>query len=135
MPGVRVRHHCSCFDPLPKGKGHRTIKTGTRGGASCQLDQCSSYDHLRALRDAGEWEPMGIQAAPADEAMSGIQREASVIDNPLWMLVPWAVFVLAAGLKFWRITILFRKHLLGTISKTERFRQALERIWAKDRQR
>jgi len=78
---------------------------------------------------------MGIQAAPADEAMSGIQREASVIDNPLWMLVPWAVFVLAAGLKFWRITILFRKHLLGTISKTERFRQALERIWAKDRQR
>jgi len=57
------------------------------------------------------------------------------MDNPLWRLVPWAVFAVAAGLKFWRITILFRKHLLGTITQTERFRQVLERIWAKDRQR
>ena len=54
------------------------------------------------------------------------------MDNPLWMLVPWAVFAFAAGLKFWRITALFRKKLLGIPTETERFRQALERIWIKD---
>ena len=52
--------------------------------------------------------------------------------NPLWMLVPWAVFALAAGLKFWRITTLFRKHLPDIPSQTERFRQGLERIWVED---
>ena len=56
------------------------------------------------------------------------------MDNPLWMLVPWAVFALAAGLKCWRITNLFRRNLLGVPSRTERFRQVLERIWAKDQQ-
>ena len=54
--------------------------------------------------------------------------------NPLWMLVPWAVFALAAGLKFWRITTLFSKNLRGVPSRTERFRQVLERIWIKDQQ-
>ena len=77
---------------------------------------------------------MDFQAAPADEAVSGNQRGSSVMHNPLWMLVPWAVFVVAAGLKFWSITTLFRKHLLGIPSRTERFRQALERIWIKDQQ-
>ena len=48
------------------------------------------------------------------------------------MLVPWAVFAVAAGLKFWHITALFRKKLLGVPTETERFRQALERIWIKD---
>ncbi|MEB3185326.1 MAG: hypothetical protein VKM97_05520 [Cyanobacteriota bacterium] len=56
------------------------------------------------------------------------------MDNPLWMLVPWAVLALAAGVKFWRITSLFRRHLLGVPSGTERFRQTLERIWAKGQQ-
>jgi hypothetical protein len=56
------------------------------------------------------------------------------MDNPFWMLVPWAVFALAAGLKFWRITTLFRRNLLGMPSRTERFRQTLERIWATDQQ-
>jgi hypothetical protein len=51
------------------------------------------------------------------------------------MLVPWTVFALAAGLKFWGITTMFRKHLLGIPSRTERFRQALERIWIKDQQK
>ena len=54
--------------------------------------------------------------------------------NPLLMLVPWAVFALAAGLKFWRLTSLFRKHLPGIPSRTERFRQGLERIWEEDQQ-
>jgi hypothetical protein len=50
------------------------------------------------------------------------------------MLVPWAIFVVAAGLKFWRVTTLFRRHLLGAPTKTERFRQSLERNWQKDEQ-
>ena len=54
--------------------------------------------------------------------------------NPLWMLVPWAVFALAAGVKFWRLTTVFRKNLGGTPTKTERFRQSLEQIWQKDQQ-
>jgi len=44
------------------------------------------------------------------------------------------VFAVAAGLKFWKLTALFRKHLLGIPSRTERFRQGLERNWAKDQQ-
>jgi len=57
-----------------------------------------------------------------------------VATTPLWMLLPWAVFAVAAGLKFWKLTALFRKHLLGIPSRTERFRQGLERNWAKDQQ-
>lgn len=54
--------------------------------------------------------------------------------HPLGLLVPWAVFALAAGIKFWRLTTLFRRHLLGIPSRTERFRQTLERLWAQDQQ-
>jgi hypothetical protein len=56
------------------------------------------------------------------------------MDNPLWMMLPWAVFAVAAGIKFWRLTSLFRRHLPGTRSDTEQFRRTLERIWAKDQQ-
>ena len=55
--------------------------------------------------------------------------------NPLLILVPWAVFAIAAGVKFWRLTALFRRHLLDVPTKTERFRQALERVWQKGQQR
>jgi hypothetical protein len=48
--------------------------------------------------------------------------------NTLWVLVPWAVFAIAAGLKFWRLTAQFRKNLLGVPTKNELFRQALERV-------
>lgn len=57
-----------------------------------------------------------------------------MIEHPLWTLVPWAVFAVAAGLKFWRVTTLFRRHLLNTPTKAERFRESLERIWQKDQQ-
>ena len=56
------------------------------------------------------------------------------MDNPLWMMLPWAVFAVAAGIKFWRLTSLFLRHLLGTPTDTEQFRRTLERIWAKDQQ-
>lgn len=55
--------------------------------------------------------------------------------HPLWMLVPWVVFAVAAGIKFWRLTSLFRRHLVGTPPSTERFRNTLERIWEKDQQK
>jgi hypothetical protein len=54
--------------------------------------------------------------------------------EPLWMLLPWAIFAIAAGVKFWRLTALFRRHLLGVPSPTERLRQSLERTWQKDQQ-
>ena len=57
-----------------------------------------------------------------------------VMENPLWLLLPWAVFAVAAGIKFWRLNSLFRKHLLGIPSRTERWRQMLERIWERDHQ-
>ena len=67
--------------------------------------------------------------------MNNLQSVASdAVSNPLWMLVPWAVFALASAIKFWRLTALFRKHLLGIPSKTERMRQTLERIWQEDQQ-
>jgi len=58
-----------------------------------------------------------------------------VTTNSLWLLVPWAVFAIAAGLKFWRLTALFRRHIWGVPTKTERFRQTLESIWQKDQQK
>jgi hypothetical protein len=53
------------------------------------------------------------------------------MDNPFWMLVPWAVFAVAAGVKFWRIATVFRRVTLGRVSSTDQFRESLERIWAK----
>ncbi len=57
-----------------------------------------------------------------------------MMNHPLWMLVPWAVFAVAAGLKFWRLGLLLRRNRLGTPATTEQMRQALERSWAKDQQ-
>lgn len=54
--------------------------------------------------------------------------------HPLWMLAPWAVFALAAGLKVWRLTRVFRQHMAQTQTNPERFKQSLERIWQKDQQ-
>lgn len=49
--------------------------------------------------------------------------------NPLWMLAPWIVFAVAAGLKFWRITARFRSQRARPMGEDE-FRRSLERIWA-----
>lgn len=45
------------------------------------------------------------------------------------MLLPWAVFAVAAGLKFWRLTAAFRSQRDRPTDPTERQRQTLERIW------
>jgi len=52
--------------------------------------------------------------------------------NPLWMLVPWAVFAVAAELKFWRLTSAWRQRGAGREASTDHFRRSLERIWAQD---
>ena len=55
----------------------------------------------------------------------------SLTNHPIWMLGPWAVFALAAGIKFWRLTSVFRRYGSGSRPPSEQFRQTLERIWAK----
>jgi hypothetical protein len=74
---------------------------------------------------------VGIQAAPAVQAVPE-GAAGSVMGTPLWMLVPWVVFAIAAGFKFWRLTAGFRKEVISGPSGSERFRQSLERIWAKE---
>jgi hypothetical protein len=54
--------------------------------------------------------------------------------QPLWMLVPWTVFAIAAGLKFWRITSLFRRQLKPAPTSIEQARHRLERLWKRDQQ-
>ena len=54
-----------------------------------------------------------------------------VMTNPIWMLVPWAVFALAGGVKFWRLTSAWRQRG-KTSTNTDQFRRSLERIWQKD---
>ena len=73
---------------------------------------------------------MGIQAAPAVQALPE-SAEGGVMERPLWMLAPWAVFAVAAGIKFWRLTTVFRKGGHSRATGSERFRQSLERIWTK----
>jgi len=54
--------------------------------------------------------------------------------NPLWMLVPWAIFAVAAGVKFWRLTSAWRQRGVSKAANTDQFRRSLERSWEKDQQ-
>ncbi|NDC35523.1 MAG: hypothetical protein EBZ51_09135 [Synechococcaceae bacterium WB9_2_112] len=49
-----------------------------------------------------------------------------------WILLPWALFAVAAGHKFWRITRTIRHRSQSRPSSTEQFRQSLERLWQND---
>jgi hypothetical protein len=57
--------------------------------------------------------------------------------NPIWLLLPWALVALSAGVKFWRLTSAWRQR--GRTSSdqavTDAVRQSLERIWKQDQQR
>jgi len=74
-----------------------------------------------------------IQGAPAVQAVPE-SAENALMENPLWMLVPWALVAVAAGVKFWRLTRVFRQQVASTTTSTERFRQSLEQNWQKDEQ-
>ncbi len=56
-----------------------------------------------------------------------------LVERPLWLLLAWTVFGVAAGSKLWRVVAGLRRSLngTGTAASTEPFRQSLERIWAK----
>ena len=58
----------------------------------------------------------------------------ALMTHSIWILMPWAIFAVAAAIKFWHLTTLFRKHLIDTPSSTEQIRDSLERIWQKDQQ-
>jgi hypothetical protein len=71
---------------------------------------------------------VGVQAAPANSQVP----EGAEMTNPLWMLVPWAIFAVAAGVKFWRLTSAWRQRGVSKAANTDQFRRSLERIWQKD---
>ena len=49
--------------------------------------------------------------------------------HQLLILLPWSVFALAAGLKFWQMSRWLRRPRLVQHDKTEQIRASLERIW------
>lgn len=76
---------------------------------------------------------MVMQATPAVQSVPEVAENA-LMENPLWMLAPWALVAVAAGVKFWRLTRVFRQRVVSTTTSTERFRQTLEQNWEKDEQ-
>jgi len=57
--------------------------------------------------------------------------------NPVWLLLPWALVALSAGVKFWRLTSPWRQRGMASSDQTDMnaARQTLERIWEQDQQR
>jgi hypothetical protein len=60
------------------------------------------------------------------------------MDQPIWLLVPWLVFAVAAALKAWKIGRLIKNQLhsqrRGTALGIERFRAELELVWQRSQQ-
>jgi hypothetical protein len=56
------------------------------------------------------------------------------MERPVWILLPWAIFALAMGLKVWRLYWAVRRSAWPAVG-VEPFRQSLERIWTKDQRR
>lgn len=59
------------------------------------------------------------------------------MSHPLWLLLPWALVALSAGVKFWRLTTAWRQRRMASSDPTDMnsARQTLERIWTQDQQR
>ena len=95
------------------------------------MEQNTPRNDLRTLRNGRQGQPVGTPPASANQEVPK-GAENSEMTNPLWMLVPWAVFALAAGVKFWRLTSAWRQRGAGTAPNTDQFRRSLERIWQKD---
>jgi len=65
------------------------------------------------------------------------------MDQPIWLLVPWLVFAVAAALKAWKIGRLINNRLINnqlhsqrrdTAGGLERFRAELELGWQRSQQ-
>jgi len=63
---------------------------------------------------------LAVQTVPEGSA-------GGVMTNTIWMLVHWAVFAVAAGVKFRRLTSARRRRGESS-TKTEQLRRSLERI-------
>ncbi len=97
------------------------------------MEEDTPRNDLRTLRDAGEGQPVGVPPASTDaEVPEG--AGSSAVNHSLLMMVPWAVFALAAGVKFWRLTSAWRQRGMSKAANTDQFRRSLERIWAQDQQ-
>jgi hypothetical protein len=70
--------------------------------------------------------------ADADQVVSVNQAGDGVMEQPIWMLVPWAVFAIAAGIKFWRFGAVVRRQLVTRPATIDQARKSLERIWNRD---
>jgi len=55
--------------------------------------------------------------------------------NPIWILVPWAVFAVALALKVLKFGKALKRHLIAPTPSTDQFRQSLERIWEQEAQK
>jgi len=55
-----------------------------------------------------------------------------VTTNPIWILVPWAVFAIALALKVLKFGKALKRHLIAPTPSTDQFRQSLERIWEQE---
>jgi hypothetical protein len=70
--------------------------------------------------------------ADADQVVSVNQSGDGIMERPIWMLVPWAVFAIAAGIKFWRFGAVVRRQLVARPATIAQARKSLERIWNRD---
>jgi len=59
-------------------------------------------------------------------------REPHAMPEQSWLLVPWCVFAVAAGIKFWQLNRGIRNQLRRPRPSTAAFRRTLERIWQLD---
>ncbi|APD47110.1 hypothetical protein FB106_11921 [Synechococcus sp. Ace-Pa] len=59
--------------------------------------------------------------------------ENVAIVRPRMLLIAWIVFVVAVGLKVWRLSLVLRRTLTPAMG-LEQFRHSLERRWASNRQ-
>ncbi|MFS6828314.1 hypothetical protein [Cyanobium sp. ATX-6F1] len=55
------------------------------------------------------------------------------MEHPLLILVPWAVFAGAVGMKVWRVYWTLQRRSDDAALRVERFRATLDRNWAKGR--
>ena len=60
------------------------------------------------------------------------QEVGSATTNPIWILVPWAMFAVALALKFVKFGKALKRHRIAPPLSTDQFRQSLERIWEKE---
>lgn len=85
------------------------------------------HPRSRASSSADSQHQPGTNASRAAHRLSSCKLPP--MEHPGWILVPWAVFALAAAVKVWRLFAGVRQARRGARSNTEQFRTTLERIW------